>query len=84
MLVADVAVGNAFRTYERRLPRKWCPPSGYNSVVAEVRPYTPVRGKSLGIQFPVGTFSDEPRWYRPAQSPRSHVHTRVMVTHPFI
>eukprot|EP00904_Undaria_pinnatifida_P004314 jgi/Undpi1/13884/HiC_scaffold_9.g03535.m1 len=38
MLVADVVVGTAFRTFRSRLPEEWCPPLGYNSVVAEVGP----------------------------------------------
>lgn len=39
MLVADVVVGTAFRTFRSRLPEEWCPPLGYNSVVAEVMLY---------------------------------------------
>ncbi|CAM9759190.1 unnamed protein product [Laminaria digitata] len=38
MFVVNVAAGNAFSTYEKGLPEKWCPPQGYNSVVAEVGP----------------------------------------------
>ena len=42
MFVADVAAGNAFTTYEKNLQEQWCPPQGYNSVVAEVRLCTPL------------------------------------------
>lgn len=42
MFVADVAAGNAYRTHAKDLPEGFCPPQGYNSVVAEVRSFRPL------------------------------------------
>lgn len=36
MFMASVAVGNAYRTQMGSLPPDLCPPTGYDSVVAEV------------------------------------------------
>lgn len=50
MLVADVAAGNTFLTYEKNFPELTEPPSGYHSIVGEARTLMiilPGSGKSV-------------------------------------